>query len=173
MQCPYCKTPDTRVIDSRLAEDGTQVRRRRQCEKCDGRFTTFEKAQMQMPNIVKRSGDPEPYAEDKLRRGIESACYKRPVNAEQIDHAIGNVERKLRASTDREISSRLVGDWVMEELRDLDHVAYVRFASIYRRFEDVNAFREEIEKLQKMPTAEQRRSQLPLIEAEARPRSKA
>lgn len=170
MQCPFCKTPDTRVIDSRLAEDGTQVRRRRECEKCSGRFTTFEKAQLQMPSILKRSGDPEPYAEDKLRRGIESACYKRPVTGEQIDHAIENVERKLRASTEREIPSRLVGDWVMEELRDLDHVAYVRFASIYRRFEDVNAFREEIERLQNMPTAEQRRSQLPLIDADSRPR---
>ncbi|AXQ29051.1 transcriptional repressor NrdR [Solimonas sp. K1W22B-7] len=167
MQCPFCKAPDTRVIDSRLAEDGTQVRRRRQCERCDGRYTTFEKAQLQMPNIVKRSGDPEPYAEDKLRRGIESACYKRLVTAEQMDHAIESVERKLRASTEREVPSRLVGEWVMEELRDLDHVAYVRFASIYRRFEDVNAFREEIEKLQKMPTAEQRRSQMSLIEAEA------
>ena len=107
MQCPFCKAPDTRVIDSRLAEDGTQVRRRRQCETCDGRFTTFEKAQLQMPNIIKRSGDPEPYAEDKLRRGIESACYKRPVTAEQMDHAIESVERKLRASTEREVRMRL------------------------------------------------------------------
>lgn len=170
MQCPFCKTPDTRVIDSRLAEDGTQVRRRRECEKCGGRYTTFEKAQLQMPNVIKSTGDPEPYSEQKLRRGIESACYKRPVHAEQIDHAIENIERKLRGLGERELPSRKLGDWVMEELRDLDHVAYVRFASIYRRFEDVNAFREEIEKLQKMPTAEQRKSQLSLIEAEARPK---
>jgi transcriptional repressor NrdR len=169
MQCPFCKTADTRVIDSRLAEDGTQVRRRRGCEACGQRFTTFERAQLNMPNVVKRSGDPEPFNEDKLRRGIEHALFKRPVTAERVDHAVDNVMRKLRASGERELPSRQVGEWVMEELRDLDHVAYVRFASIYRRFEDVNAFREEIENLQNLPTAEQRKSQLPLLaEAVAR-----
>jgi transcriptional repressor NrdR len=152
MQCPFCKTADTRVIDSRLAEDGTQVRRRRGCEACGQRFTTFERAQLNMPNVVKRSGDPEPFNEDKLRRGIEHALFKRPVTAERVDHAVDNVMRKLRASGERELPSRQVGEWVMEELRDLDHVAYVRFASIYRRFEDVNAFREEIENLQNLPT---------------------
>ncbi|MES0874189.1 transcriptional regulator NrdR [Sinimarinibacterium thermocellulolyticum] len=164
MQCPFCKAPDTRVVDSRLAEDGTQVRRRRECERCNNRFTTFERAQLSMPNVIKRSGDPEPFREDKLRQGIEHAIYKRPVTPEAVDHAVESVMRKLRASGEREVPSRQVGEWVMEELRDLDHVAYVRFASIYRRFEDVNAFREEIERLQALPSAEERRSQLPLIE---------
>lgn len=166
MQCPFCKAPDTRVIDSRLAEDGTQVRRRRECERCSGRFTTFERAALSMPNIIKRSGDPEPFREDKLRQGIEHAIYKRPVSPEMVDHAVEAVMRKLRATGEREVPSRRLGEWVMEELRDLDHVAYVRFASIYRSFEDVNAFAEEIERLQTLPSAEQRRSQLPLIEAE-------
>jgi transcriptional repressor NrdR len=166
MQCPFCKAPETRVIDSRLAEDGTQVRRRRECEKCEGRFTTFEKAQLAMPVIVKRSGDPQPYSEAKLRRGFESACYKRPVSPEQIDHAIDDIERKLRQTGEREVSSQRVGEWVMEQLHGLDHVAYVRFASIYRSFEDVNAFQEEIRKLQAMPSAEERKSQLPLIDAD-------
>ncbi len=164
MQCPFCKAPDTRVVDSRLAEDGTQVRRRRECETCNNRFTTFERAQLSMPNVVKRSGDPEPFREEKLRQGIEHAIYKRPVTPEAVDHAVDAVMRKLRASSEREVPSRQVGEWVMEELRDLDHVAYVRFASIYRSFEDVNAFREEIERLQALPSAEERRSQLPLIE---------
>ncbi|MGH8455953.1 MAG: transcriptional regulator NrdR [Stenotrophobium sp.] len=169
MQCPFCKTPDTRVIDSRLAEDGEQVRRRRECEKCGNRFTTFEKAQLLMPGIVKRSGQVEPFKEDKLRRGIESACFKRPVTPEQIDHALDSVMRKLRHSGERELPSRQVGEWVMEELRDLDHVAYVRFASIYRKFEDVNAFREEIERLEKLPSLELRRSQLTLIKTDDKP----
>jgi transcriptional repressor NrdR len=164
VQCPFCKAPDTRVVDSRLAEDGTQVRRRRECETCNNRFTTFERAQLSMPNVVKRSGDPEPFREEKLRQGIEHAIYKRPVTPEAVDHAVDAVMRKLRASSEREVPSRQVGEWVMEELRDLDHVAYVRFASIYRSFEDVNAFREEIERLQALPSAQERRSQLPLIE---------
>ncbi len=179
MQCPFCKAPDTRVVDSRLAEDGTQVRRRRECESCNGRFTTFERAQLAMPNIVKRSGDPEPFSEEKLRRGMESAVYKRAVTAEQLDHAIDSIKRKLRGTSEREVNSQQLGEWVMEELRDLDHVAYVRFASIYRSFEDVNAFSEEIERLQNLPSPEQRRSQLPLLgeststSREPRPRADA
>lgn len=166
MQCPFCKAPDTRVIDSRLAEDGTQVRRRRVCERCAGRFTTFERAQLSMPNVIKRNGDPEPFDETKLRRGIEHAMYKRPVTPERIDHAIANVMRKMRESGEREIASRQVGEWVMEELRELDHVGYVRFASIYRAFSDVNAFRDEIERLERLPSAELLRSQLRLIDPE-------
>ncbi|WP_028079258.1 transcriptional regulator NrdR [Solimonas soli] len=165
MQCPFCKAPDTRVVDSRLAEDGTQVRRRRECEKCGGRFTTFEKAQLSVPHVIKRSGDPEPFREDKLRQGIEHAIYKRPVTPEMVDHAVESVVRKMRATGEREVPSRQVGEWVMEELRDLDHVAYVRFASVYRAFEDVNAFHEEIERLQTLPSPEERKSQLPLIAA--------
>ncbi len=167
MQCPFCKAPDTRVIDSRLYEEGTQVRRRRECERCGQRYTTFEKAQLTMPFILKRSGTPEPFDEAKLRRGIGSAVYKRPVPQEAVDHAVETIMRKLRASGEREVPSRQVGEWVMEELRDLDHVAYVRFASIYRSFEDINAFRLEIERLEALPSAEERRSQLPLIDFDA------
>lgn len=168
MQCPFCKAPDTRVIDSRLAEDGSQVRRRRECPRCQSRFTSFEKAQLTMPYIVKRDGASVPFDEEKLRKGIESALHKRSVPPEKVDHAIENIAARLRGTGEREVPSRQVGEWVMDELRDLDHVAYVRFASIYREFEDVNAFREEIERLQKLPSAEQRRSQLPLIESGAR-----
>ncbi|TXH03466.1 MAG: transcriptional repressor NrdR [Nevskiaceae bacterium] len=164
MQCPFCKAPDTRVIDSRLAEEGEQVRRRRECERCGNRFTTFEKAQLLMPGVIKRNGDVAPFKEEKLRGGIQNACFKRPVTDEQIDHAADSVMRKLRHSGEREIPSRQIGEWVMEELRDLDHVAYVRFASIYRKFQDVNAFREEIDRLEKLPSAEVRRSQLTLID---------
>ena len=163
MQCPFCKAPDTRVIDSRLHEEGTQVRRR-ECLQCGNRFTSFEKAQLSMPLVFKSSGKAEPFEEQKLRRGVESALYKRPVTQEAVDHAIENVMRRLRASGEREVPSRRIGEWVMEELRDLDHVAYVRFASIYRRFEDINAFREEIDRLEKLPSVELRRSQMSLID---------
>ena len=166
MQCPFCKATDTRVIDSRLFEDGTQVRRRRECPVSDARFTTYERALLQMPYVLKRSGTPEPFDEDKLRRGIEHAIFKRPVPPEKVDHAIENVMRKLRAVNEREVASMRIGEWVMDELRDLDHVAYVRFASIYRSFQDVNAFREEINRLEQLPTPEARRSQLPLIAAD-------
>lgn len=166
MQCPFCKAPDTRVIDSRLAEEGEQVRRRRECERCSQRFTTFEKAQLLMPNIVKRQGEVEPFKEEKLRIGIAHACFKRPVSDEQIDHAVDSVMRKLRHTGEREVPSRQVGEWVMQELHDLDQVAYVRFASIYRSFQDANAFVDEVGKLQTMPTAEQRKSQLQLIKTD-------
>ncbi len=169
MQCPFCKAPDTRVIDSRLFEEGTQVRRRRECSSCDARFTTYERAQLMLPYVLKRSGTPEPFDEDKLRRGIAHALFKRPVMPEQVDHAIENVMRKLRAANEREVASMRIGEWVMDELRDLDHVAYVRFASIYRSFEDVNAFREEIARLENLPSAEARRSQMSLIEGDAPP----
>ena len=170
MQCPFCKAPDTRVIDSRLAEDGSQVRRRRECEKCKNRFTTFEKAQLAMPYVAKREGTPVPFDEDKLRKGMEMALHKRGVAPEKIDHAIENIAAKLRATGEREVPSRQIGEWVMEELHELDQVAYVRFASIYRSFEDVSAFSEEIERLKRMPGAEERKSQLPLIEASERVR---
>lgn len=164
MHCPFCKAEDTRVVDSRMAEDGTQVRRRRECEKCGARFTTFEKAQLQVPQILKRDGNPEPFDEDKLRKGLDRALYKRPVSPEAVDRAVENITRKLRGSSERQVPSQRLGEWVMEELRDLDQVAYVRFASIYRQFQDAHAFREEVERLLAFPTAEERRSQLPLID---------
>ena len=166
MHCPFCKADDTRVVDSRVAEDGAVVRRRRECEKCNARFTTFEKAQLSMPQLIKRDGTPEPFDEDKLRKGLERALYKRPVTPEAVDHAIENISRKLRTSAEREVPSRRVGEFVMEELRDLDQVAYVRFASIYHQFQDANAFRDEVERLLAFPSAEQRRSQMSLINPE-------
>ena len=173
MHCPFCKAEDTRVVDSRMAEDGAQVRRRRECEKCGSRFTTFEKAHLEMPQILKRDGNPEPYDEEKLHKGLERALYKRPVAPEAVDHAVESIKKKLRSSSDRQVPSHRLGEWVMEELREIDQVAYVRFASIYRQFQDANAFREEVERLLAFPSAEQRRSQLPLIEPEEEQKKKA
>lgn len=164
MRCPFCKALETRVVDTRLYEDSSQVRRRRECEKCGNRFTTYERADLALPYVLKSEDALEPFNEDKLRSGMARALYKRPVSAEQIDHAVERILGRSRAHGEREIPARLIGEWVMEELRDLDQVAFVRFASVYRRFEDVNAFREEIERLEQLPTAEARRSQLPLIE---------
>jgi transcriptional repressor NrdR len=165
MHCPFCKAEDTRVVDSRMAEDGAQVRRRRECEKCGSRFTTFEKAHLEMPQIEKRNGPPEPYDEQKLRSGLARALYKRPVTPEQIDHLIENVERKLRTTSERQIKSHRVGELVMQELRDLDQVAYVRFASIYHQFKDATEFRDAVDRLLTFPSAEERRSQLSLIDS--------
>ena len=166
MQCPFCRAPDTRVVDSRLAEDGTQVRRRRECTECKQRFTTFERAQLSMPLIIKRDKSREPFDEEKLRRGMQRALYKRPVSPEQVEHVIETIMRRLRATGEREVPSSQVGEWVMLAMRDLDQVAFVRFASIYRRFKDVDQFREEIEQLERLPSPELKRSQLPLIQNE-------
>jgi transcriptional repressor NrdR len=173
MHCPFCKAEDTRVVDSRMAEDGAQVRRRRECEKCGSRFTTFEKAHLEMPQILKRDGNPEPFDEDKLHKGLERALYRRPVPPDALDHVVESIKKKLRSATERQVPSHRLGEWVMEELRDLDQVAYVRFASIYRQFQDANAFREEVERLLAFPSAEQRRSQLSLIDAEEEKKKKA
>ena len=146
MHCPFCGTPDTRVIDSRLSAEGDKVRRRRECPGCNARFTTYELAELAIPLVVKRDNRREPFLEEKLRAGLLRALEKRPVSVERIEAAILRI--KNRASSERELSSQQIGEWVMDELRDLDQVAYVRFASVYRSFQDVNAFREEIERLQ-------------------------
>lgn len=164
MLCPFCGARETRVVDSRVVADEAQVRRRRECADCGARFTTFETAEFKLPRIVKRDGKPEPFSEAKLRTGMERALYKRPVTSEQIEAAIAQIKRKLVAQADRDVDAGTLGNLVMEALRDLDHVAYVRFASVYRAFEDVDAFRAEIERLQSEPsTAEVRRRQLSLI----------
>jgi transcriptional repressor NrdR len=147
MHCPYCSHPETKVIDSRPAGDGLQVRRRRECERCAERFTTFETAQLAMPAIIKRDGRRQPFDEEKLRRGLRKALEKRPVSDEQVESAVERIGRALRATGEREVSSRRLGELVMDALRDLDQVAYVRFASVYRSFEDIDAFRHEVEKL--------------------------
>ena len=147
MRCPFCSEPDTRVIDSRLAEDGERVRRRRECTACQERFTTYEAAELSLPRLIKSDGRREPFIEDKLRAGMLRALEKRPVALEDVEASIADIKRHLRALGEREVRSRLVGDLVMAALRRLDAVAYVRFASVYRRFEDVQAFVEEIERL--------------------------
>ncbi len=150
------------MVDSRLSGDGDQIRRRRQCSTCKERFTTYETAELNMPQVVKQDGSRVPFDEDKLRAGMERALEKRPVSAERVDAAISHITRKLTTKGEREIPSLQIGDLVMDELKRLDQVAYVRFASVYRKFEDVNAFREEIERLERQPTPEQRRQQLKL-----------
>lgn len=149
MYCPFCQATDTKVIDSRLVGEGQQVRRRRECIQCGERFNTFESIELEMPKIVKRDNERELFNEDKLRRGFEKALEKRPVSSEAIDTAVQHVKRKLRANNgDREVQAQQIGEWVMDELRTLDEVAYVRFASVYRSFQDIDAFNEEIRKLQ-------------------------
>jgi len=164
MRCPFCEAPDTKVIDSRLANEGDSVRRRRECLTCGERFTTFETAELVMPRIVKNDGSRVPFDEEKLRSGMQRALEKRPVSTEAIEGALNRIMHKLRATGDREVKSRLVGELVMQELRELDEVAYVRFASVYRSFQDVNAFREEIERLQSEPSAAARENQLSLLD---------
>ena len=151
MRCPFCGAQDTRVIDSRLSQEGDQVRRRRECTECRERFTTFETAELTLPRIVKTSGDREPFHEEKLRAGILRALEKRPVGSDQIEAAIHRIKKHLRARGEREIPSRLIGESVMAELARLDQVAYIRFASVYRSFQDVNEFREVIEHLEHEP----------------------
>jgi len=149
MHCPFCQHQDTRVIDSRVSEDGSTIRRRRECEKCGERFNTFETAELKLPTLVKSDGRREAFDDRKLRTGFERSLQKRPVSAEQIDAAVRGVIHALRMTGEREIASRRVGVFVMEELKKLDQVAYVRFASVYRKFEDVADFREEIERLER------------------------
>lgn len=162
MHCPFCQHEDTRVIDSRLTDDGGSVRRRRECPACGERFNTFETAELKLPAIVKSGDRREAFDEHKLRVGFERALQKRPVNSQAVDEAVLAIVNDLRRGTEREVSSRQVGELVMRELKKLDHVAYVRFASVYRKFEDMQAFREEIERLERdLPGLEA--LQLPLL----------
>jgi transcriptional repressor NrdR len=147
MHCPFCTAKDTKVIDSRLVGEGYQVRRRRECIECHERFTTFEGAELVMPRVIKQDGSREPFNEDKLLNGLHRALEKRPVSTEQIDEVIHKIKSELRATGEREVSSHFIGGLIMEALKKLDKVAYVRFASVYRSFEDVKEFGEEIAKL--------------------------
>ncbi len=149
MYCPFCEATDTRVIDSRLSPAGDRVRRRRECPECGARFTTYEAVELGMPQIIKQDKRRESFDEDKLRAGMMRALEKRPVSAEQVEEAIQRIKNLIRAGGERELHSRQLGEWMMAELRVLDQVAYVRFASVYRSFQDVNAFQEEIERLQR------------------------
>ncbi|AEH32494.1 transcriptional regulator NrdR [Vibrio anguillarum] len=148
MHCPFCSENDTKVIDSRLVADGHQVRRRRQCLACNERFTTFESAELLMPRVIKSNGNREPFNEDKMVGGIQRALEKRPVSADAIELAISMIKSQLRATGEREVPSKMIGNLVMEQLKVLDKVAYIRFASVYRSFEDIREFGEEIAKLE-------------------------
>ena len=147
MKCPYCNHPDTRVIDSRPAEDGSAIRRRRSCDECGKRFTTYEKVETIPLIIIKKDNNREQYNRSKIERGIIRACYKRPVSAEAIQKAVERIEIKIFNLEAKEVSSADVGEIVMDELKELDEVAYVRFASVYREFKDVNTFMDEIKKM--------------------------
>ena len=151
MHCPFCSADDTKVIDSRLVSDGAQVRRRRECLSCHERFTTYEAAELVMPRVIKQNGSREPFNEDKLRAGFLRALEKRPVSVEAIEAEISHIMQNLRATGEREVQSRDLGQLVMDSLKSLDKVAYVRFASVYRSFEDIAEFQAAIERLQAEP----------------------
>ncbi|HEY7673402.1 MAG TPA: transcriptional regulator NrdR [Gammaproteobacteria bacterium] len=162
MYCPFCNHVDTKVIDSRLAGEGRLVRRRRECLACEERFTTFEAPELVMPHVIKRDDRREPFDEAKLRNGMINALSKRPVSSDQIEAALERITHRLQTMGEREIDSRHIGDLVMEELRRLDEVAYVRFASIYRSFQDVTEFQQEIERLKSLPSPHASRAQMSL-----------
>jgi transcriptional repressor NrdR len=188
MYCPFCGHVETKVTDSRLAGEGRQIRRRRECLSCGERFTTFETAELVMPMVVKGDRSRESFDEAKLRSGMEKALEKRPVPREQLDEALSRITHNVRSLGDREVQSRAIGELVMDELRQLDEVAYVRFASVYRHFEDVEAFHEEIQRLRSQraltpggrdgrrgpkrePGRDANRDQLPLLPVEAQGKS--
>jgi len=148
MRCPFCSFQDTKVIDSRLVTEGDQVRRRRECIECGERFTTFEGAELVMPKVIKGDGSRQPFDDSKLKAGILRAVEKRPVSVEDVEKSIINIQSQLRGLGEREVSGQVIGEMVMEALGKLDEVAYVRFASVYRRFQDVSDFRQEIERLE-------------------------
>ncbi len=154
MHCPFCQADDTKVIDSRLVAEGDQVRRRRECVSCSERFTTYEVSELLMPKLIKTDGVREPFNETKMRAGILRALEKRPVSTDEIEAAVNQIKHSLQASGEREVKSRVVGELVMEALKELDHVAYVRFASVYRSFQDLSEFQQEIERLQAGPPPE-------------------
>src|SRR5665647_1730699 len=151
MKCPFCKGDKTQVVDTRESEDGDSIRRRRRCLTCDKRFTTYEMIELRMPQVVKQNGMRSEFDEEKLRTSFKRALHKRPVSAELVDAAIDNVTQKLHALGEREIGSRQVGELVMKELLKLDKVAYIRFASVYKSFQDVGDFTEAVEAVRKSP----------------------
>jgi transcriptional repressor NrdR len=149
MHCPFCQAQDTKVIDSRLVGDGTQIRRRRECELCKARFTTFETADLALPRIIKSDGERQPFNGTKLKAGMLRALEKRPLSSEEVDAVFGNVLTQIRQLGEREIPSRMLGEIVMKSLKSVDQVAYVRFASVYRDFQDIEEFAQEISTLSK------------------------
>lgn len=149
MFCPFCHAEETKVVDSRLVADGAQVRRRRECLVCHQRFSTFETADLILPMVIKRDKTREPFSMDNLRSGMSRALEKRPVSVDKLEQAINSIIQELKSRGEREVDSQQIGELVMKELFQLDHVAYVRFASVYKRFEDVSDFRETIDQMKK------------------------
>ncbi len=149
MKCPFCSCEDSKVIDSRPTDEGERIRRRRECTSCGKRFTTYEVIESVPVIVVKKDHSREVFDRDKLLRGMLRACEKRPVSLEQLDHAVNSIEAQLQNGFDREVSSDSIGEMAMEKLRGLDEVAYVRFASVYRQFKDINTFMEELAKILK------------------------
>ena len=147
MHCPFCKHPDTQVLDTRVSEEGDVIKRRRRCEKCDKRFTTYERAELNLPAIVKKNGSRVEYNRNKLQESMGIALRKRPVSAEAVEEAIRNIEDRLQATGEKEISSDRVGELVMRELKRLDKVAYIRFASVYKSFADIESFETALKEL--------------------------
>lgn len=172
MWCPFCKHENTRVVDSRLTRDGMQIRRRRQCESCNSRFNTYESPELKSPRIIKADGAREAFSEPKLRDGMLRALEKRPVETREVERAIRSLLREISGVEDSEISSSLLGEWVMRELAKLDQVAYVRFASVYKRFEDVQAFKDVIERLERDAPADGDKRQISLLNPGGQPKGR-
>jgi transcriptional repressor NrdR len=172
VHCPFCNHDDTKVTDSRLAGEGHQIRRRRECLSCGERFTTFETAELVMPQVVKNDHTRQPFDEGKLRAGIMKALEKRPVARDAVETTLERIGHRLRAFGEREVASRAIGEIVMEELRQLDEVAYVRYASVYHRFHDVDSFREEVERLGKRRRSDAAAGQMSLLPQARDPRGK-
>ena len=172
MWCPLCNHENTRVVDSRLTRDGMQIRRRRQCEHCGSRFNTYETPEIKAPRIIKADGTREAFSETKLRNGMLRALEKRPVETREVERAIRSLLRQISTVEDSEIKSALLGEWVMRELSKLDQVAYVRFASVYKRFEDVQAFRDVIERLEQNAPGDGDKRQISLLDPGSGPSSR-
>jgi transcriptional repressor NrdR len=149
MKCPFCGYSDSKVVDSRPDKGGSGIRRRRECEQCAKRFTTHERIEEMLPLVLKKDGRREPFERTKIISGIKKACEKRPISVEVIERLVDRLETRLQESSEKEISTTLIGEWIMKELHDLDEVAYVRFASVYRSFRDINEFMQELQELLK------------------------
>ncbi len=163
MRCPYCSSGDSRVVDSRIAPDGAEVRRRRECGECGGRFTSYERVAESLPRVVKRSGDRVPFDENRLRRGMQRACEKREVPSPVIEAAVGRIRQRLSDGGSRDVPSGRIGELVMAELQGLDWVAYLQFALVHRRFGNVAGFLAEVEALASRPQPGEPGDQLPLL----------
>ena len=147
MKCPYCNHLESKVVDSRSTEDNTTIRRRRECRECNKRFTTYERIDDLPVMVIKRDGSRERFDRNKLLNGLLKACEKRPVSREQLEEIVGTVEQKIKSQMENEVDSTVIGEMVMDDLKKIDEVAYVRFASVYREFKDIETFREELDKL--------------------------